>query len=80
MNLIRKISVGSNYPDKVLHYQVDKPVRMGAEEKNVKRIEESFEEGSKVYKIFVEGEMNSALLWKKIINVPVVVEYLIGFD
>lgn len=80
MNLVRKISIGSNYPDKVLHYQVDKPVKMGEMSVNIKRIEEVFEEGSKVYKIFVDGGNNAAVLWKKAENVPIVVEYLIHFN
>lgn len=87
MNIIRKISVGSNYPDNVLHYQVGKPVRMGAEEKSISRIEctaSSPTNGTfrtkETYKIYIEAEKGSSVLWKEIVDVPVVVEFLISFD
>lgn len=80
MSLIRKISIGSNYPNGVLHYQVGKPVKMGEHYKNIVSIEEAVENNKKVQNIYVEAEKKASVLWKKVEDVPVVIEYLIDFE
>lgn len=72
---IRKISVGKDYPDGVLHYQVGKTINLIRVPYQITDI--LFEED--VYNIYIAND-NGKVLWKTISNVPVVVEYNINFD
>jgi hypothetical protein len=75
---IRKISVGRDFPDKAMHYQVGKPVNNYI----ISRISINKEDKYKdklAYDIFLVGEEGS-VLWKTIVDMPVVVENNIYFD
>jgi hypothetical protein len=75
---IRKISVGKDFPDGAMHYQVGKPVNSHI----ISRISLNKEERYKdklAYDIFLVSEHGS-VLWKTIVDMPVVVENNINFD
>lgn len=90
MSYIRKISVGPNFPDSAVHFQVDKPVLYDKErgEKSHKVVAIEMvrgENGKKTYDVYVEniptnGEVVSKVLWKSVTDMPTVVEYAIDFD
>lgn len=80
MNTIRKISVGSNYPDGALHYQVGKPQKLNGQICEIKAIETFIENDSTCYTIIVRTPDGSNIEWKEIKNMPVVVEKAIDFE
>lgn len=91
MSLIRKLSVGPNFPDGAVHFQVGRPVLYdkvrGERSHTVVAIEEDMTEGGlAVFNVYVEnipfdGELVSTVLWKSISSaVPHVVERGIDFE
>lgn len=79
---IRKLSVGKDYPDGAMHYQVGKPFRMNNTEYVVNRItlNPDYKKQDKLaYDVFLTaGE--GTVLWKTIVDMPVIVENNINFD
>ena len=92
MSYIRKISVGPNFPDHAVHFQVGKAVLFdkdkGRKSHEVVGIEERQDiTGRKTYDVYVEnipedtGDIVSKVLWKTVsADMPIVVEYAIDFD
>lgn len=79
---IRKISVGKDYPDGVLHYQVGKVINLAGKPYEVTNImvnKDLLDKGKAVYNIYIANE-NGKVLWKTIVDVPVVIEYNINFE
>lgn len=79
---IRKISVGKDYPDKVLHYQVGKIINLTGNPYEITDILvniELFTKSKLAYDIYIANDKGK-VLWKTIIDVPVVVENNINFD
>jgi len=79
---IRKISVGKEYPDGAIHYQVGKTIRL----QNIPYIVHSILVntdlrvlGVTAYDIFLANE-EGKVLWKTIQNMPVIVENNINFE
>lgn len=82
MNDIRKISVGKDYPNVCIHYQVGKKIRLQAKEYTVHEItvnEKLKESGSIGYDIYLRDE-DSVLFWKTIKDMPTVIENNIDFE
>lgn len=80
MNIIRKISIGQNYPDGVMHYQVGKSVKLNGVYFEVSMIlPVVVSEELTNYDVYLK-EDNANVLWKTISGVPVVVEYKIDFE
>lgn len=82
MTDIRKISVGKDYPDRAMHYQVGTTVRLQGEPYKVDSIipnQNLRGIGKDAYDIFIKND-NGKVLWKTIVDVPVVVENNIDFD
>jgi len=78
---IRKISVGKDYPNGVIHYQVGKKVNLLGNFYDVTDIlinEELLIIGKVAYDIFI-ADNKGKVFWKSIIDVPVVVENNINF-
>ena len=80
---IRKISIGVNYPDGVMHYQVGKKIKLQDTSFEIVAIEkrESFLnlKSSNIYDIYVsDGE--GSVLWKTIEDMPVVIENNVNFE
>jgi hypothetical protein len=79
---IRKISVGKDYPDGVLHYQVGKIINLVGNPYKITDIllDSNFlEEGKVVYNIYI-ADHKGKVMWKTIYEVPTVIEYNINFD
>jgi hypothetical protein len=78
---IRKISVGKDYPDKVIHYQRGNKFNLLGTYYTICDITEVVNEGLgiKSYEIYIEDD-HSKVLWKAIEGVPVIVEYNISFE
>lgn len=79
---IRKISVGKDYPDGVIHYQKGKQINLVGVPYTITDIlinKEAKELGKVVYDIYIANE-NGKVLWKQVIDLPVVVENNINFD
>lgn len=75
---IRKISVGKDFPDKAIHYQVGKQVNSHVIYKiTVNKDLEAM--GKLAFDIFLVSD-HGAVLWKTIVDMPVVVENNIDFD
>ena len=79
---IRKISVGTNYPDGVLHYQVDKQINLVGNPYTITDIliDRALQDlGRTVYNIYISND-NGKILWKSVEGLPVVLEYNITFN
>lgn len=79
---IRKISVGTNYPDNSMHYQVGKTFKLQTVEYTVERIAVNRElkmQGKTAYDIFLSNS-EGTVLWKTIVDMPVIVENNIDFE
>lgn len=75
----RKISVGKDFPDGSIHYQVGKNVNSNYV---ITKIAESLKyrkEGKMAYDIFITGT-DGTVLWKTVVDMPVVVENNIDFE
>lgn len=91
MSYVRKLSVGPNFPDKAVHYQVGRPVIYNRDERRktheVSHILESENpQGLTVYEVWIKnmplnGELVSEVLWKIVPQgMHTVVEYAIDYD
>jgi len=82
MNDIRKISVGKDYPNSSIHFQVGKKIRLQYKEYTVHEIsinEDLLKEGSYAYDIYLRDE-DAVVFWKTIKDMPVVIENNINFE
>lgn len=80
MKIIRKISVGKDYPNGSIHYQVGKNINLLGSNYIISLISlEEVEQGKFGYNIYIEGEGGSTILWKTIIDMPVHIENDITF-
>lgn len=79
---IRKISVGREFPDGAIHYQVGKTVNLQGVPYGVSQIlinRELKHEGRTAYDIFLTNE-EGTVLWKTIIDMPIIIENNINFE
>ena len=79
---IRKISVGKDFPDGCLHYQVGKEVKLLGVQYVISEIVRDREltlQGKTGYNIFITNE-SGTVLWKTIIDLPVVLENDVNFE
>lgn len=80
MSIIRKISVGVDFPKKVMHYQVGKEMTLMGEPFVIAAIMlEEVYKGKMGYNIYLEGE-TSTILWKQVVDMPVHLEFDITFE
>lgn len=80
--IIRKISVGKDYPDGALHYQVGKDVNLKGHRYTVVNIvkdKELFALGILSHDIYISDGVDT-ILWKSVSDVPVVIETNIDFE
>ena len=78
-NVIRKLSVGINQPDGVIHYQVGNTIKLNGNFYKVHLIKMQIDEKDRLFDIYIKNDMG-VVLWKTIINVPVSVEHNIDFE
>ena len=79
---IRKISIGKNFPDGAMHYQVGKTINLQKVPYTIASIHLNdfmLEKGKICFDIFIQNE-EGTVLWKSVIDMPVVVENNIDFD
>ena len=79
---IRKISVGRNYPDGAIHYQVGKTMNLQGIPYEIERItlaKEKKYENTTAFHIFITNN-GVTLYWKTIVDMPVIVENNIDFE
>ena len=80
MKIIRKISVGRDYPNGSIHYQVGKKINLLGIEYIISLIALEVVEGDKLgYNIYIESEIDGTILWKTIIDMPIHIENDITF-
>ena len=80
MSIIRKLSVGTDFPNGVMHYQVGKTMNLMGESYAVSTIlKETTLSGKVTYNIYIKGNEDS-ILWKSVIDMPVHIEYDITFQ
>ena len=80
MSIIRKLSVGQDFPNGCMHYQVGKQMTLMGDPYTIAAILiEADEKGDMGYNIYLEGEQES-ILWKRVENMPVHIEFDITFD
>lgn len=82
MEDIRKLSVGRNYPDGAIHYQVGKEMFLQRVPYTIVEIvinDELLKEGKLGYDILIANNFGK-VLWKTIVDLPVMVEYNINFE
>ena len=77
--IIRKISVGSDYPNGVLHYQVGKNISLLNKTFEIKQIVRELLPNGYIFKIYIYNGIDT-VLWKEISGLPVVVENDIMFQ
>ena len=81
MSKIRKLSVGSDYPNGCLHYQVGKSLSLGKGRYIITEIvlnKDMIKLGIKQYDIYISNGEDK-VLWKDV-DVPCVAEYDIDFE
>lgn len=79
MSIIRKISVGTDFPNGVMHYQTGKKFEVLGESCEVVNIVQEVIISTIIgYNIYVQGK-DTTFLWKSIVNMPVHIEYDITF-
>ena len=79
---IRKISVGRDYPNGAIHYQVGKVIKLQFIPYTVQAIrvnKELKELGKDSYDIYLSNK-DGTRLWKTVTDMPVVVENNIAFE
>jgi len=79
---IRKISVGKDYPDGAIHYQVGKTMRLQHVPYEIAEIRVATEkkyEDKVAYHIFIQNE-EGKVYWKTIVDMPVMIENNIDFE
>jgi len=80
MSLIRKISLGKEFPDGAIHYQVGSGVKLNGRYLKVSMILDiTKEDDIKTYSVYLNDD-GVNVLWKLIYGVPVVVEFNIDFE
>lgn len=79
MKIIRKLSVGKDYPNGSIHYQVGKQYNLMGDMYTISHIiEEEVGSGKVGYNIYIENGEHT-LLWKSVVDMPVHVENDITF-
>jgi len=80
MKIIRKISVGKDYPNGSIHYQVGKVISLLGSEYVISQILLEKVEGDKLgYNIYIENEKVGTILWKTIVDMPIHIENDVTF-
>lgn len=82
---IRKFSVGSGHPSQMMHYQVGKELTLNNKIYRITNIvldRDLINLGKFGYNIYVKCEDvdSPILLWKTLIDVPMIIENNIAFD
>lgn len=88
-NAIRKISVGKDYPDGTIHYQVGSVQNLKGNKYRITNIvidRDLLDLHRLAYNIYITNipkasdEAVGEVLWKTVLGVPVIVEYKIDFE
>lgn len=82
MKDIRKISVGDGHPDRMMHYQVGKEYNLSGNKYVLTDIlmdMELMSIGKVAFNIYVAND-DGKVLWKTIVDVPVIIENNIDFE
>ena len=85
--LIRKISIGSDYPHNCMHFErgqrienkregrllftITDILKLGGEQK----IEREFSDNDTVFDIYIVNTKGETMLWDSFVNMPIVVQY-----
>ncbi|NRA77264.1 MAG: hypothetical protein HRU18_03565 [Pseudoalteromonas sp.] len=80
---IRKISVGKGHPDDMMHYQVGKVYNLSGREYILSSIlldMDLLEKGKLAFNVYISSRGKGTLLWKTVVDVPVIVENNINFE
>ena len=81
MKIIRKISVGKDYPNGSIHYQVGKSINLLGDYYTIVSILLEKVEGNKLgYNIYIENESAGTILWKTIVDMPIHIENDVNFS
>ena len=79
---IRKISVGIGFPNESMHFQVGKPFILNSKSYTVSKIalnSDYEKKGKMAYDIFLSNG-DCTVLWKTVVDIPVMIEDNIDFD
>jgi hypothetical protein len=77
--IVRKISVGKDYPNGCIHYQVGKPIILLDVKYVISEILLEKVEGEKLgYNIYIRNDEGS-LVWKTLIDMPIHIENDVTF-
>lgn len=75
MAQIRKISVGTNYPDGVMHFQAGNTVRFNGVEYIISLIEQRDND----FFVYITSS-HGTILWKQFKDMPTALEFNINFE
>ena len=78
MKIIRKLSVGRDYPNGSIHYQVGKEMNLMGDSYVISAIVHQSIGDKWGYCVYIEGN-DTTLLWKEVIDMPVHVEMDVTF-
>lgn len=79
---IRKISIGKDYPNGGMHYQVGKEIRLQGVPFIVSHFllnEEYLQEGKKAFDVCIRND-EGTVIWKTLVDMPMVIENNVNFD
>lgn len=82
---IRKVSVGNGQPDSMMHYQVNKNYNINGKQfilTDIILVRSLLEIGKIAYELYVSDVMDTRVkvLWKTLIDLPMIIENNISFD
>jgi len=78
--VVRKISIGQNFPNGCMHYQVGSKVLKGKYELTyISQDTSLFEKGKLAYNLYISDDQNT-FLWKTLVDLPFAIEYKIDFE
>lgn len=74
MSEIRKISVGTNFPDGCIHYQVGKTLNILGQPYEISEIIKTVDKGVLTYNIYISNHFET-VIWKSVQSMPVLIEF-----
>ena len=77
--IIRKLSVGKDFPDGAIHFVVGQSRKFGKDRYTIHEIKEYDELGITCYDIYLKDD-HGLIKWKTFRNEVVAVEFLIDFE
>lgn len=71
--IIRKISIGTDYPHNCMHFERGQSIRKNGEV--IFKITHIVQKSPAVFEIYVENNKGETMLWDTVVNMPIVCQH-----